>query len=212
MRGVGPDPYRRSMSASSTSRAPVPSRAAAAAPALVQPSAAAGHAVRATVAVILGSALIGGLTSPAQQYLPAWINSLANSAGGWTAFVFLLVWLARARPILAVVLGVVAFEAMVEAYGLVSGWRGHYYSAPFSSIWSGIGLVVGPIMGVAATAARYGSRGWRLLGVAALSAVLIADGTHGLLVLLTSTSPVFWTLEIVAGASFFALALVRVRR
>lgn len=113
-------------------------------------------ALAAVAVVLLGGLLVGGLTSFGQQYLPSWLTSLANSSGGWSMFAFLLVWLVRARPALAALLGALAFVAMVEAYGVVSGWRGFFYAAPFSSRWTLIGLVAGPVIGVAASLARSG--------------------------------------------------------
>ncbi|GAA4265634.1 DUF6518 family protein [Frondihabitans peucedani] len=165
----------------------------------------------AAAVVVLGALLVGGLTSLGQQYLPSWLTSLANSSGGWSLFAFLLVWLVRARPALAAVLGALAFVAMVEAYGLVSGWRGYFYAAPFSSRWTLIGLFAGPVIGVAASLARSPRHARRIGGVAILSTVLVAEGAYGLVTLLGSTSPVYWTLEVVAGAAFLAAAIVRRR-
>jgi hypothetical protein len=159
--------------------------------------------------VLLGSFLVGGLSSLGQQYLPSWINSLCNSAGGWSAFVFLLVWLSRGRPLLAALLGLVAFEVMLEGYSVVSGLRGYYYAMPFSTVYAGAALVAGPMLGIGASLSRYGSRAWRIAGVAVLSAVLMGEGAYGLLWLLDSTSPVYWALELVAGATFLAAALIR---
>ncbi|BDZ51901.1 hypothetical protein GCM10025867_41420 [Frondihabitans sucicola] len=163
----------------------------------------------AAAVVILGSLLVGGLSSFGQQLLPSWVTSLSNSAGGWSMFAFLLVWLSRAKPVLGAILGLVAFEAMVEAYGFVSGLRGFFFSAPFSSRWTVIGLAAGPVIGLAASLTRHGGRLWRVLGVACLSVVLMVEGGYGLIALLGSTSPVYWTIELVAGAAFLSAALVR---
>ncbi|MCU1528495.1 MAG: hypothetical protein JWP75_2258 [Frondihabitans sp.] len=165
--------------------------------------------IRASAIVLLGALLIGGLSSLGQQYLPDWIRSLCNSAGGWSAFVFLLVWLSRGRPLLGALLGLVAFEVMLEGYGVVSGLRGHFYAAPFSTLYAKAALLAGPVLGAGASLTRYGNRVLRLAGVAVLSLVLLGEGAYGLLWLLDSTSPVFWTMEMIAGASFFAAVLVR---
>ncbi len=130
----------------------------------------------ATVVVLAFSLLVGGLTSPAQGFLPEWMSSLANSAGGWSMLAFLGVWLSRARPLLGAVLGAVSFVAMVEAYGVVSLWRGYFLAHPFSSMWIPIGLVAGPFIGLAAALVRHASRRWTIAGVAVLSAVLVAEG------------------------------------
>src|SRR4051794_28985393 len=83
--------------------------------------------VFATVLVAVGALLVGGLTSYGQQYLPSWVSSLSNSAGGWTMFAFLLIWRSGARMLLGGVLGIVALELLNQGYGIVSGWRGVAY-------------------------------------------------------------------------------------
>jgi len=158
---------------------------------------------------VLGAVLIGGLTSFGQQYLPAWLNSLANSAGGWTMFSFLLVWLGRARPLLAAVLGVLVFQLLVEAYSVVSEWRGFPDGDPFSSIWTLVGLVCGPLLGATASLTRYGSPLWRVLAVTPLGAVLLGEGVYGLIAIADTTSPVYWYLEIVLGVAFIVIANIR---
>lgn len=155
--------------------------------------------------------MIGGVTPFAQQYLPDWLRSLSNSIGGWTAPVFLLVWLSRARPVWAAVLGVVAFLALVEGYGIVSTWRGNYFATGFSSIWSLIGLVSGPVIGIAASLARHGRPLWRVLGMAVPAAVLLGEGVWALQHLTDTTSPVYWALEIVAAVALMVVALLRTR-
>jgi hypothetical protein len=123
-------------------------------------------------------------------------------------FAFLTVWLSRARPVLGALLGALSFVAMVEAYGVVSAWRGNFFAAPFSSIWIPIGLVAGPIIGGAAALVRYGrNRAWRVAGVGVLSAVLLAESLYGLTVVRATTSPVYWVLEGAAGVGFFIAAV-----
>ncbi|MBF4620981.1 DUF6518 family protein [Clavibacter sp. VKM Ac-2542] len=165
--------------------------------------------LRATVVVLVFSLVAGGLTSPAQGFLPEWMSSLANSAGGWSMLAFVAVWLSRARPLLGAVLGAISFVAMVEAYGVVSLWRGYFLADPFSSMWIPIGLVAGPFIGLAAALVRHASRRWAIAGVAVLSAVLVAEGIHGLTVVAATTSPVYWTLEIVLAVGFLAAAALR---
>jgi hypothetical protein len=162
--------------------------------------------------VVLGSLLVGGIASPAQQFLPDALRSFANSAGSWTMFAFLFVWLTRARPLGGAVLGAVSFVLMVEAYGVVSAWRGFGSNAPFSTSWTIIALVAGPVIGVAATLVRHGSRGWTLAGVGVLSLVLIAEGGYGLTVIGATTSPVYWWLEVILGVAFLPVTFLRTRR
>ena len=163
--------------------------------------------VLAVAIVVLGSVVVGGLTSPAQQYLPSWLNSLANSAGGWSMFAFLLVWLSRSRPLLGGILGAVSFVLMVESYGVVSSLRGFAFSP--LSFWIPVGIVAGPVLGVAAAFTRYGGRPWRIVSVAVLSAILIAEGAYGLVAISATTSPVYWSIEIAAGILFLVAAIVR---
>lgn len=167
--------------------------------------------VSALLVALVGAALIGGLTSLGQQYLPPWVNSLANSAGGWTMFCFLIVWLARARPLLAAGLGVVVFQLLVESYSVVTEWRGFDDGDPFSSIWTLVGLAAGPLVGAAAGLARYAPTLWRALAVTPLAAVLLGEGIWALNTIVDTTSPVFWTLEIALSVVFVALAVGRER-
>lgn len=167
--------------------------------------------LRATAVVLVFSLVVGGLTSPAQGFLPSWVNSLANSAGGWSMLAFVAVWLSRARPLLGAVLGALSFVAMVEAYGVVSLWRGYFFAEPLSSMWIPIGLVAGPFIGAAAALVRHAGRAATIAGVAVLSAVLVAEGIFGLTVVAATTSPVYWTLEIVLAIGFLAAAVLRGR-
>lgn len=167
--------------------------------------------VSATLLVAVGALLIGGLTSYGQQYLPTWVNSLSNSAGGWTMFAFLLIWLSRARMLLGAILGIVALELLNQGYGIVSAWRGVQYGAGFGNLWTVLGIIAGPLVGFAASLCRYGSPLWRSLAVTPLSAVLMGEGVYGLTTIADTTSPVYWTIEVVLSVAFVALALARAR-
>jgi hypothetical protein len=162
----------------------------------------------AAVVVVGGSLLLGGLTSLGQTYLPDWLRSLSNSMGGWTIFAFLLVWLSGARARVGAVLGAVSFVTLNAAYGLVSNWRGFYYADPLHSIWTFVGLVAGPVLGVAASHARHGLGLWRLLGIAVPAAVLLGEGCWALLNVADTTSPVYWWLEIVLSVVLMVAATV----
>jgi hypothetical protein len=166
--------------------------------------------LRASLVVLVGASIIGGVTSPAQGFLPDWLRSLANSAGGWSMFTFLLVWLSRARPLLGAILGVVAFEAMLEAYALVSLWRGNFYAEPFQNTFTLPGIAAGLVLGAGAALVRHAKPGWlRVAGVAPLCLVLALEGIYGLTVIASTTSPVYWILEILAGLGFLIATLWR---
>jgi Family of unknown function (DUF6518) len=159
--------------------------------------------------VVVGSVIVGALTSPAQQYLPDAVQSFANSAGGWSMLAFLLVWLSRSRVVLGAVLGAVAFVLMVESYGEVSALRGYFFAAPFTSYWDAVGLVAGPILGAGAALVRYGSRRCAIVSVAVLSSVMVAESLYGLTIIRGSTSPIYWSLQIAAAVGFLVAAFIR---
>jgi len=171
----------------------------------------AASAARAGAVAIVGAILIGGLTSVGQQYLPAWLHSLSNSAGGWTMFSFLIVWLGRAKPLLAAALGVLVFQLLVESYSVVTEWRGFDDGDPFSSVWTVVGFVAGPLLGLSAGLVRHAPPLWRALAVTPLSAVLLGEGIWALNSIVDTTSPVYWSLEIVLSATFLVTALIRCR-
>lgn len=167
--------------------------------------------LRAVVVAAVGGMLVGGATSLAQQYLPGWLNSLSNSAGGWTMFCFLIVWLGRAKPLLAGVLGIVVFQLLVESYSVVTEWRGFADGDPFTSVWTFVGLAAGPLLGVSAALLRSASPVWRALAVTPLCAVLLGEGIWALNTIIDTTSPVYWWLEIALSIAFVLAALLRAR-
>lgn len=160
------------------------------------------------LAVVGASLLLGGLTSWAQGVLPSALASFANSPSGWTALTALLVAATRPSPVTGAVLGVVSFVALVLGYTVASELRGLAYDPV---LWSVVGLIAGPFVGVAA-AAVVGPRAVQAaLGAGALAGVLVADGIYGLTVVSSSTSPVYWTLCLVAGAALVAGTVTRFR-
>jgi hypothetical protein len=165
-------------------------------------------ALWATLVAIVGAVLIGALTGFGQQYLPPWVNSLSNSVGGWTMFSFLIVWLGRARPVLAAVLGVVVFQLLNESYSVVTEWRGFDDGDPFTSIWTVVGLAAGPLLGVTAALVRHAPPLWRALAVTPLGAVLLGEGIWALNTIADTTSPVYWSLEIVLSVVVLLAAII----
>jgi hypothetical protein len=161
----------------------------------------------ATLVVLIGSLVLGGLTSYGQTYLPEQLRSFSNSSGGWTILAFALVWVSRARIVLAAVLGVVSFEMLVEGYRIVSDWRGFYFAAPFSSVWSLVGLAAGPVLGIAASLTRYGSALWRALALTVPAAVLAGEGAWALRNVSATTSPVYWIGQIALAAVLVGLGV-----
>lgn len=160
------------------------------------------------VAVMGASLLLGGLTSWLQGVLPDALASFANSPSGWTALTALLVAWRRPSLPLGALLGVASFVALVLGYTAASELRGLAYDPV---LWGAAGLVAGPFVGAAA-AAVVGPRALHAsLGAGALAGVLVADGIYGLTVVGSSTSPVYWTLCLVAGAAVVAGTALRLR-
>lgn len=159
------------------------------------------EAVRFAATLIL-CFIAGGVTSLGQQYLPEALGSLANSAGSWTALVFFAIYAARLRIVPAIAAGVLGLVLMNEGYGVVSTWRGFPYTGGFSSFWTYAALVVGPVIGVAGVWMRSQRDMFRALAAAAPATVLVGEGIYGLTVIAATTSPVYWTISIAAGAAF----------
>jgi hypothetical protein len=155
--------------------------------------------------VALGSALLGGLTSFAQTFLPDALRPFANSASGWTLLTALMVGLCRARTAPSAVFGATSFVLLVLGYQVVSGLRGFPTNETLFLI---VGLVVGPFVGVAASWLRRG--GWRsILGCGVLAGIAVGECAYGFIVVLGSTSWFYWTLIGVVGVALTAHTAMR---
>jgi len=158
------------------------------------------------------SFVLGGLTSVGQEFLPPSISSVANSSGSWVAICFAVIYFSKTRGWIAAPLGIVAFIALNEGYGLVTRLKGFDYGVLFDNFWTLIAIVAGPIVGLAAAWLRSRSAVLRALGSAVPSAVLIGEGVYGLIYVSDTTSPVFWTIELIAGVALvLSLAVLKVR-
>ncbi|MFI2366295.1 DUF6518 family protein [Promicromonospora sp. NPDC019610] len=159
---------------------------------------------RAGVVVAL-SFVLGGLTSYAQGFLPDAFASFANSASGWTVLTALLVFWSRLRTAPAAVLGAVSFVLLVLGYTVAAQVRGYVYDPLLFSV---VGVVAGPFVGVAASWLR--ATGVRAaLGTALLAGIGVGEAAYGLTVIRETTSPVYWTVIGVAGLALLAGQLVR---
>ena len=157
--------------------------------------------------VVLVTVVIGGLTSPAQQYLPDALRSLANAAGPWFIVVFVAVRLGRSPLVLSIVLGIAGFLLLNISYGVVSELRGFPYSV--LNIWSIIAIPAGIVVGCAVTWLDSERKLVVALGAAAPAIVLLAEGIYGLTVVLATTGPVVWILELVGGVAWITWASAR---
>jgi hypothetical protein len=186
----------------STSTAPPPSRLAD--DRFLVPIRPAALRVAAVTAVAF---VLGGATSFGQAFLPAEFASLANSASGWMMPTAVLVFLSARRRPEAAIAGALAFVALTVGYAVVSGWRGF----PFDPVvWGVIGIVTGPVVGVAAHALRRRPME-AAVGAGVLAGILIGEGAYGLAVVAETTSPVYWWAVIVLGAALVVAMAVRLR-
>jgi hypothetical protein len=158
--------------------------------------------LRAAAIVVVVAVVIGGVTSPAQQYLPDAIRSLANAAGPWFVVIFVAVRLGRSPMVLAILLGIVGFLLLDVSYGVVSELRGFPYS--LKNIWTILAIPAGVVLGISATWLDSKRKLLVALGAAALAVVLLVDGIYGLTVVLSTTGPVVWILEIVGAVAWMA--------
>lgn len=155
--------------------------------------------------VLVASLLLGGLTSFAQQFLPNWFSSFANSASGWTLLTVVLVFFARRSWWVSALLGAASFVLLTLGYAAVSTLRGFVYDPTLFSI---VGLVAGPFIGVAACWIR--GRAFRASAATALLAGIgTGEAVYGLTVVGDTTSPVYW---IFIGVVALALVVFMIAR
>jgi hypothetical protein len=164
-------------------------------------------ALRAVAIVVLVAVVVGGVTSPAQQYLPDALRSLANAAGPWFVVIFVAVRLGRSPTVLAILLGIAGFVLLNVSYGVVSTLRGFPYSG--ANIWTIVAIPAGVVVGFAATWLGSKRRLLVSLGAATPVVVLLVDGVYGLTVVLSTTGPVVWILELVGAAVWMAWVWAR---
>ena len=163
------------------------------------------HALARCGLVLVLSFLLGGLTSYAQGFLPSALSSFANSASGWTVLTALLVYAARLRTAPSAVLGAASFVLLVLGYTAAAHLRGYVYDPVLFSL---VGVVAGPFVGVAASWLR--ATGVRAaLGTALLAGIGVGEAVYGLTIIRETTSPVYWTLIGVVGLALLAGMLVR---
>ncbi|HEX6956175.1 MAG TPA: DUF6518 family protein [Agromyces sp.] len=157
--------------------------------------------------VIAAAFALGGLTSLGQAVLPAEVASLANSASGWAVPTAALVLLSARGYVEAAVGAALGFVAMTVGYAVVSGWRGFPYDP---TDWAIVGLLAGPVVGVAAHALRRGPMP-SAVGAGLLAGILVGEGVYGLTVIAATTSPVYWWAVIGLGAALVLATAVRLR-
>jgi hypothetical protein len=163
--------------------------------------------LRAAIILAIVTIVIGGATSPAQQYLPSGVTSLANAAGPWFVTVLIAVYAGRGRLVLSILLGILGFVLLNASYAVVSELRGYPYSA--ANFWTIVAVPAGVTVGISARWLRSSRPVLFAVAVAIPCAILLGEGVYGLTVVLSTTGPVVWIAEIVAAVVFLAIVSAR---
>ena len=121
--------------------------------------------------------------------------------------VFVAVRLGRSPMVLAILLGVVGFLLLDVSYWVVSELRGFPYS--LMNIWTIVAIPAGVVVGISATWLGSKRRLLVALGAAAPAIVLVAEGIYGLTVVLATTGPVVWILELVGAVAWLVWVWAR---
>jgi hypothetical protein len=159
-----------------------------------------------TVAAV-AALLLGGLTSLGQTVLPDAIQPLANSASGWTLLTIGVLWWLRTWTAVSAVLGAVCFVLLNVGYAVVSGMRGSYYSPV---LWSVVGIVVGPFVGLAVAWARQRQvPRTAALGFGFLAGLLLGDAVSGFVRVRDTTGWFYWTALGVGAVAWVVAVAVR---
>jgi hypothetical protein len=151
--------------------------------------------------------LLGCLTSLGQTVLPEAVQPLANSASGWTLLTIGVLWWLRTWTWVSAVLGAVCFVLLNVGYALVAGARGFFYSPV---LWSVVGIVVGPFVGLAVAWARQRmvSR-TAALGFGFLAGLLLGDAVSGFVRVRDTTGWFYWAALGVGALVWVAVVAVR---
>jgi Family of unknown function (DUF6518) len=149
--------------------------------------------------------LVGVATFFGQGIMPGQWNTLVNSGAIWLVAPFFVGARVGSRR-LAAVLGAVVLLATVAGYYCTASLTGAPMSMWMTAFWFGVAFVAGPLYGVAGRWWHDKSRALRVIGVALLGALLVAEGLYLLVVL-----RYFWSGGVMLVAGLIATALMAQR-
>ena len=160
--------------------------------------------VRGVVTVVVGL-LAGVATFWLQSALPSWIDSITNSASGWSFVAVGLVVVLTDDARRGALVGVVAFWLLNVGYYVGAELDGLYYDM---RVWVVVAVLAGPVIGAASALLRRRTRGGALAH-ALLGGLFVAECFSSLATVADSTSPVYWVLVGLVGLALVARGLVR---
>lgn len=158
----------------------------------------------AVVAVV--SLLCGALTFVAQGFMPDAVSSFANSASGWTLVTVLLLAWAQVRTAPAALMGAASFVLLTLGYAAAAHLRDLAYDPTLFIV---VGVVVGPLVGIATSWLRVVSSWRAATGTALLAGIGVGEAAYGLTVVADTTSPVYWALIGLVGLGLLVAMLIR---
>jgi hypothetical protein len=157
------------------------------------------------VIIVAASALTGMLTPIGEQLLPHAVRSMANSSGPWAMVAFAAIYFGSLRSWRAAAMGVVSFLTMDLSFFVVFESLGMHYPHHFLAFWMGVGILIGPVIGLAASWLRADNIVSRVVAVAEIPAVLVGEGVF-MLVRLPGESTVYAIASLVVGVGLFVVA------
>ena len=72
--------------------------------------------------------------------------------------------------------------------------------------------MVGPVLGVGAAWVRGSDLPRIAVATGVIAGILVGEGAYGLTVIADTTSPVYWTLQLIVGLGIVLAACIRLRR
>jgi len=146
--------------------------------------------------------LVGVATFFGQGVMPGQWNTLVNSGAIWLVAPFFVGARVGSRR-LAALLGTAVLLATVAGYYGAAGMSGAPMSTWMTLFWLGVALVAGPLYGVAGRWWHDDNRAFRVVGVALLGGILVAEGLY-----LTVALHYYWSGGVMLAAGLIAAALM----
>lgn len=155
--------------------------------------------------------VVGVSTVYGQAWLPDVLAPLANSSGSWSVVAFAVALLAPNMRT-AVAVGVLTLAASLAGYVIGAGLRGYSSSQSLIVFWTLAALLVGPVLGLAASTMVRRSPQVAALAAGVVAGILIGEGAYGLRVVAETTPAGYWWAQMAVAVLWLLVTAVRVRR